>query len=208
MDLPLLLPALRYRSVTKCAHTVSPRTHPCISSLYMWAWPWSSLISAIIFQWSRRTRWNYVDLAVHNFCSRFDSEPRRNVRKKYKVLTLETKIKLLEDVDTKAMTLPEIFEKNGVHKKTVSKTIKNRQQVEEAYIHSVFSVIESEWELAKWRTWTKIFTAGLSKLERWVLITFWWRKRSTNLRGKLKKKTSQVFKCTLSKLSNTYLLAH
>ena len=45
--------------------------------------------------------------------------------KKYKVLTLETKIKLLEDVDTKAMTLTEIFEKYGVQKRTVSKTVKN-----------------------------------------------------------------------------------
>ena len=57
----------------------------------------------------------------------------RNVRKKYKVLTLETKINLLEDVDTKAMTLIEIFEKYGVHKTSVSKTVKNRQQVGEAY---------------------------------------------------------------------------
>ena len=32
----------------------------------------------------------------------------------------------------KAMTLTEIFEKYGVHKR-VSKTVKNRQQVEEAY---------------------------------------------------------------------------
>ena len=31
--------------------------------------------------------------------------------KKYKVLTLETKIKLLEDVDTNAMTLTDIGEK-------------------------------------------------------------------------------------------------
>ena len=31
------------------------------------------------------------------------------------------------------MTLTEIFEKYGVHKRTVSKTVKNRQQVEEAY---------------------------------------------------------------------------
>ena len=44
--------------------------------------------------------------------------------KKYKVLTLETKIKLLEDVDTKAMTLTEIGEKYGVHKSTVSKMVK------------------------------------------------------------------------------------
>ena len=68
-----------------------------------------------------------------HFCSRFDSEPRRNVRKKKKVLTLETKIiKLLEDVDTKAMTLTELGEKYGVHKSTVSKMVKNRQQAEEA----------------------------------------------------------------------------
>ena len=53
--------------------------------------------------------------------------------KKYIVLTLETKIKLLEDVDTKAMTLTEIGEKYGVHKSTVSKIVKNRQQIEEAY---------------------------------------------------------------------------
>ena len=53
--------------------------------------------------------------------------------KKYKVPTLETKIKLLEDVDTTAMTLTEIGEKYGVHKSTVSKIVKNRQQVEEAY---------------------------------------------------------------------------
>ena len=58
--------------------------------------------------------------------------------KKYKVLTLETKIKLLEDVDTKAMTLTEIGEKYGVHKSTVSKMV--RQQVEEAHIHSVSSL--------------------------------------------------------------------
>ena len=41
--------------------------------------------------------------------------------KKYKVLTLETKIKLLQDVDTKAMTLTEIGEKCRVHKSTISK---------------------------------------------------------------------------------------
>ena len=57
---------------------------------------------------------------------------------KNKVLTLETKIKLLEDMDTKAMTLTEIFEKYGVHKRTVSKTVKNWQQVEEAYISFSF----------------------------------------------------------------------
>ena len=44
-----------------------------------------------------------------------------------------TKIKLLEDVDTKAMTLTEIEKKYGVHKSTVLKMVKNRQQVEEAY---------------------------------------------------------------------------
>ena len=37
MDLPSLLPALPYLSVTECAHTVSPRTHLCILSLYTWA---------------------------------------------------------------------------------------------------------------------------------------------------------------------------
>ena len=31
------------------------------------------------------------------------------------------------------MTSAEIFEKYGVHKRTVSKTVKNRQQVEETY---------------------------------------------------------------------------
>ena len=36
MDLPSL-PALPYRPVTECAHTVSPRTHLCIPSLYTWA---------------------------------------------------------------------------------------------------------------------------------------------------------------------------
>ena len=35
--------------------------------------------------------------------------------------TLETMIKLLEDGDTKAMTLTEIRERYGVHKSTVSK---------------------------------------------------------------------------------------
>ena len=34
---------------------------------------------------------------------------------------IKSKIKLLEDVDTKAMTLTEIGEKYGVHKSTVSK---------------------------------------------------------------------------------------
>ena len=53
--------------------------------------------------------------------------------KKYKVPTLETKIKLLEDVDTTATTLTEMGEKYGVHKSTVSKIVKNRHQVEEAY---------------------------------------------------------------------------
>ena len=53
--------------------------------------------------------------------------------KKYKLLTLETKIKLLEDVNTKAMTLTEIGKKYRVHKSTVLKMVKNRQQVEEAY---------------------------------------------------------------------------
>ena len=121
----------------------SARTHPCIRSLYIWAWPWSSPISAIISQWSQCTGWKSVDLAVHNFCSRFDSESRRNVIKKYKVLTLETKIKLLEDVDTKAMMLTEIFEKYGVHKRTVSKTVKNWQQVEEAYTSFSF---QPDWK--------------------------------------------------------------
>ena len=37
MDLPSLLPALPSRSFTECAHTVSPRTHLCIPSLYTWA---------------------------------------------------------------------------------------------------------------------------------------------------------------------------
>ena len=41
--------------------------------------------------------------------------------------------KLLEDVDTKVMMSTEIGENYGVHKRTVSKTVKNRQQVEEAY---------------------------------------------------------------------------
>ena len=51
-----------------------------------------------------------------------------------KVLTLETNIiKLLEDVDTTAITLTEMGEKYGVHKSTVSKMVKNRQQAEEAY---------------------------------------------------------------------------
>ena len=44
---------------------------------------------------------------------------------KYKVLTLETKNKLLEDAVTKAMTLTEICEKYGVHKSTVRKIVKN-----------------------------------------------------------------------------------
>ena len=114
----------------------------------------------LISQWSQCTRWKSVDLAVHNFCSRFDSESRRNVRKKYKVLTLETKIKLLEDVDTKAMTLTEIFEKYGVHKRTVSKTVKNGQQVEDAYTSFSF---QPDW---KWMRTGKMEDVG-EVLYRW-----------------------------------------
>ena len=52
----------------------------------------------------------------------------------------------------KAMTLTEIGEKYGVHKSTVFKIVKNRQQVERPKLHLVSSLIESKQELAKWRT--------------------------------------------------------
>ena len=72
----LIGPLQSVRTQCRRAHTHA------FPSFYIWAWPWSSLISAIISQWSQCTRWKSVDLAVHNFCSRFDSESRRNVRKK------------------------------------------------------------------------------------------------------------------------------
>ena len=69
--------------------------------------------------------------------------------KKYRVLTLETMINLLEDVDTKAKTLTEIGEKYGVHNSTVSKIVKNRQQVEEAYTSFSFQPDQKRMRIGK-----------------------------------------------------------
>ena len=71
-------------------------------------------------------------------------------------------IKLLED----AMSLTEIGEKYGVHKSTVSKIVKNRQQVEEAYTSFSFQPDRKRMRTGKMEDMDKVLSTGLSKLER------------------------------------------
>ena len=52
--------------------------------------------------------------------------------KKYTILDLDSKLKILKDVDSKNQTLTAIGKKYGVHKSTVSKIVKMRDSIEGA----------------------------------------------------------------------------